>query len=634
MPAMRSDLLRLGWSVCPLQEDLTPAVDPKPLVSKRLLELPDAPAYGVVTGPISQVYATRGGDGAPAAVASDQTIWGLWPTRPSGRKTLPAGSVVPVAGPGVRWVRGAPSSLVGSELQRTAASAMGGDPAAMRTLLDDAARARGLACAPEIETETTWRAVEWPRPPTAIPWADYLPGVLGSTTRAIVRNIGAAESFTGLMVLGLAAAALSARVEVAMLDAEGEVWREDNAGLFVMGIAPSGAKKSPVMDALMPPWASEAARIYKATHADKIADEQERSKARAIQRTSKEEDEIDAAAAILSAPERRIRKLYVADVTPAALIRDLSIIPTQLITTAEASKIFTNGLREGGGAEIEGLLHGYAGEPFAGASRIGREINVVPGTRLRCSLVGAIQPAILHGVGKTSAFADQGLMARILFASWEEHTPRRGSALPAKFAAEWRAFMNSLWAIPEVKRGPDGTDSGSPRTLQIGPEGTAALLDLMVRLANRTTLGGDLAGVVSWTNKAHGQAARIAGLMAIAEGGTNIQEVPTSIVLRAIDLVEQHLLPHAIAAWGLAAWPEGTDDARHLWAAAKSYGLEGPWSVRDLESIVGAVDWSPAKMRRAIAILDERGFIRKIPGARDLYLPNPLADRAAQTGGV
>lgn len=628
MAAMRSDLLRLGWSVCPLRADLTPAIDPTPLVAKRLTELPEAPAYGIVTGPISQVYATRGGDGAPAAVATDKTIWGLWPTRPSGRKTLPAGTVVPVFGPGLRWVRGAPNALVGSELQRIAASAAGGDPAAIRALVGDAARARGLTVAPEIESETTWRAVEWPRPPKPIPWGDYLPGVLGSTTRALSRNTGTSESFVGLIVVGLASAALSGRVEVAMLSGDGEVWREHNAGLFVIGVAPSGEKKSPVMEPLLAPWERHAAQVYKESQAAVLEDKQNRERARAIQRSSKDEDEVDDASAVLAQPEVRARKVMIADLTPAALIRDLSLVPSLLITTAEAKKIFTNGTSDSG-TEIEGLLHGYAGEPFPGVSRIGREVQVVPGTRLRCSLVGAIQPKVLHTIGKNSDFADQGLLARILFATWEGRGPVSGKALPAKFAGDWAAFLSRLWAIPEVKRGPDGTDSGQARVLQVAPAGTKALLDFMVRLAERTGIGGDLAGVVSWTNKAHGQAARLAGLMAIAEGGTNIQEIPTEIVLRAIELTEKYLLPHAIATWALAAWPEGTDDARHLWTAARSYGLEGPWGIRDLESVVGAVDWSPKQMRRAVSILEERGFIRKIPGARDLFLPNPLADLAS-----
>lgn len=607
----RIGLDRSTWSLVPLGPDLAPLVAPSPLERLPRVEAPPGGGIGVVTGPLSGVWA------GPVKGAAVTVTWpgggaGLWPLRQPG-KTQPAGTVVPVSGPGVTVVESAPAvSLPGT--------------------------------AGPAPPDATWDEVAWPDVPPPIPWADSPDfGVGAAMVNAIAANTGANPSMVGLLAVGLLSLPLSSRVLV-VLDGEdpdagpgarARVWTE-HAALFALALAPSGFGKSPIFDALLSPFLVEAARVDRESREEAAAHNARVAAARAVlKRGTADAGALEDAARVAAEGDHRPRPLFAANPTPAALVDLAQRYPTISLVSQEATSFLLEAVRDGN-ADVQGLLHLYAGEPFAGVARIGRATGIAPGARLRGGVVGAIQPGAFHGLAQVSAYADLGLIARFLFAAWDPSyavasTLRTcGRPIPATVSGGWASLVAKLYAIPEVGRGADGLDLAPLRRALVAPEGTELLLDFRHRLRERTGFGGVLHGLEAWCNKAHGQAARIAGLWAVVAAAqrpgfvpaAQAWEVPTSYVQAAIELVETHLLPHAAAVHRLAAWPKGTDTARDLWARMRGATV---WTWAELEARQGLVPSSPSQIQEALDALITRGFVRPSPGAgrARVYWPNP-----------
>lgn len=617
---------RSTWSLVPLGPDLAPLLAPSPLERLSNVEAPPGGGIGVVTGPLSGVWAGST-KGATIVVAWPGGSAGLWPTRQAG-KTYAAGTIVPIVGPGVTVTESRSAQTPELEPGRAGTGSSG-------VLVPPPASA--------------WDRVAWPDVPPPIPWErapDF--GSAAAMISAIAANTGANPSMVGLLAVGLLSLPLSSRVLV-VLDgqdpdagpgARARVWTE-HAALFALALAPSGFGKSPIFDALLAPFLVEAARVDRESREEAAAHNARVAAARAVlKRGTADASVLEEAARVAADGDKRPRPLFAANPTPAALVDLAQRYPTISLVSQEATSFLLEAVRDGS-ADVQGLLHLYAGEPFAGVARIGRPTNIAPGARLRGGVVGAIQPGAFHGLAQVSAYADLGLIARFLFAAWDptyadaEALRTCGRPIPAKTSGGWASLVARLYAIPEVGRGADGLDLAPLRRALVAPEGTELLLDFRHRLREQSGFGGDLHGIEAWCNKAHGQAARIAGLWAVVAAAQRPDfvpaaaawEVPTDYVEAAIELVETHLLQHAAAVHRLAAWPKGTDVARDLWARMRGLAV---WTWADLEARQGLVPSSPTQLQEALDALIARGFLRASPGSgrARVYWPNPKADAA------
>ncbi|MGB1014925.1 MAG: DUF3987 domain-containing protein [Nannocystaceae bacterium] len=551
------------WLLRPLTGDYAP-VETKS-ITYRYPQLPECEAVGVLTGKISGVWAGPV-EGSLATVCVDGKLTGLWPTKP---KRAKQGQIVPVGGDGVTWVTGAPSDF---DLEDPAADLVGAG-------LGDAAAITRIANRLGIDTTPTqtWDPEPWPELPPAIPWRDYLPPAMWDVVRGVCDSTGADQSVAGITALGFASAAMSGRFEVALLDAAGaRVWTEHNAGLFVMGSLPSGSRKSPIYDPLAAPWKARARAIA-------LTD-------RARYRDWERDEDADPDAE----PVRT--KLTLANVTPEKLLEHLGYQPTILITSAEGGDFFKSVTRDAQ-TNIIPFLHAYTGESYMGSSRIGRDVRMLPGTVLRASVVGLIQPSTLEDLTANKDMIDQGLTARFLYVHAASRKPQRSVAV--KPSPEWGNILQGLWDVPGISRDIEGQDTG--RLTRLNIRAAAPLQDLYERLMSDPRLGD----LVTWVQKAHGQAARIAGVCGAVDG---YRKIPVEYAERSIELVERYLLPHAIHTWDLAQLPAGSDDARRLHDAA---GTQQVWRIRQLVDATTVTRWPPKRVDRAVRILTQRGLARR-----------------------
>ena len=621
---MRSDL-QGAWSLCPLDRALRTLADPRDLLRERRPLPEGAEAAGVVVGPLSGVWAGPV-EGAPAVVQwatpSAAGSAGLYPERGKGRGWLAPGSVIPVWGPGVVWTRGGPADVrPRSEIAQILRGFAAGDPAAT------------LRVAQEVQVDPReitpdpgdWPAARWPKTPDPIPW-DLAPPALADVIYGLARATGYSTSGVGVVVVGLAAAALAARVEVDMTGLEAEdgsvAWTERNPALYVVTVAPSSARKSPLFSALLPPWYRYQARVRAQASEKRKEWKRAQTAARVAERGRPDADGVEEIVEALEAPEPQVPAVLTDDATPASFADQIARHPSLLYVSPEASTFFARCVADSGATEIKPLLNAYSGDPSLPTLRMTRQAAPAAGAPLRAALVGAIQPGVLFGVGQVDAFADQGLLARVLWAVWGGPSGPGGRSFSRALADRWEALLESFWAIPAVERDEEGHDRGRLRRVAISERGTRDLLDLSARLKSRARPGGDLYVLDSWVGKAHGQAARLAALFALAED-PRACEVPDTWVQAAIEVVETGLLSHAIAAWSLTRWPPETRTAVHLWAAMRG---EGPvWTRPRIVERAGAVDLNPGEIDRALAALVARGFLRETAKGSTWYA-NPHAE--------
>jgi putative DNA primase/helicase len=224
------------------------------------------------------------------------------------------------------------------------------------------------------------------------------------------------------------------------------------------------------------------------------------------------------------------------------------------------------GAYSGGLSSIDVFLQGHSGSSMR-VDRAGRKAHI---DRPALTLALALQPGILQDAGKTKRFRDSGLMARCLYSvpksTLGTRDVRDRRPIPAKVREGYEYMVFKLL---------DGMHRpiGAPRVLPFKPDATEVWLDLCQRVELEIGEGGRFAHISDWASKLPGAAARVAGLLALAEHGTGVEAVPADAVQRAVRLAEL-LIPHAEAAFALMGAADGETDAQMVLAYIQRHRLE------------------------------------------------------------
>ena len=489
------------------------------------------------------------------------------------------------------------------------------------------------------DDDPPWVPVSWPKPPPEVP-LDLVPPALADVVQRWVDLIGVQPTVALAAALGSLSTALAGRIEIAL----GGGWYERNPALYVICAMASGLRKTPLMDLAIEPWwpvqkaAVERWREAVQDYAIKRADAEASLGKRHARNAEDEGPSMDREEAlhVLAQGEPQPPAILVSDFTPEALGLGLIHTPAIFLHSDEADEFFKAATR-GQQIQLGPLLKAYSAAPLGGTLRITRKVQIAAGTRPRAGMLGLCQPSVLYGAAQHREFLEQGLLGRGLWAVAMEDggpdLPRLEARLPGAFDQAkdlWGALVGRAFALPQVERAADGSEATDPALWRVCPRGEYALLEYADDCKARAAPGADLHDLQTWLRKAHGHAVRLAASLAIAGtgldagGGIPLATVEAAIVLaRAFEA-------HARAAWQLAGWPPDTDDARHLWLRAGALrGAGRPSTVRAIEEALDpGPDWSPARVDKALAILEERGFARLVRpkrGRPSAVTWNPLA---------
>lgn len=334
--------------------------------------------------------------------------------------------------------------------------------------------------------------------------------------------------------------------------------------LWTLTAMPSGARKTAVINALTDPlmhWEKrerdsmkrEIAKVNEARAAaknriDKLirstsADDDEDTRKRISQAIERERD---------NTPDEIFNpKLFTGDTTAETL-------QTLLVKQSERMAVLTDeggiflvmaGLYSGGNASLDVFLLAHAGSPVR-VDRADREAYL---EHPALSFGLALQPGILADVASGRRFRDSGLLARFLYcmpvSNVGKRDVRRHVPIPKSVSLAYEAGLFALLdKRPRV--------SGDPTLLPFSGPARECWLDFAEEIEHQQGEGGKYESISDWTSKLPGAAARMAGLIELAEIGSGADSISEDAAVRGVALARA-LIPHAQEAFGLL----GTDAA-------------------------------------------------------------------------
>ena len=413
---------------------------------------------------------------------------------------------------------------------------------------------------------------EWPDPmiPGATPLpeipASLLPSWVGDMALAVAESTQTPPAMAVMLSLSVLATVLQRRWEVVPFGGDDEY--TEPLSLWTLTAMPSGARKTAVINALTDPlvhWEKlerdrlrrdivsvNAARAVAKKRIEKlIRDASNADSDEARQRLREEiEREEEAMPVEIHAP-----KLFTGDVTSERLQSLLVMQGERMSVLTDEAGIFLimSGIYSGGNASIDVFLQAHAGSPVR-VDRAEREAYL---ERPALSFGLALQPGILADVASGRRFRDSGLLARFLYSipisNVGKRDVRRRVPIPANVRAAYEAGIYDLLdrrsGLP-VK----------PARLPFSDPARECWLDFAEQIEHSHGEGGKLEAISDWTSKLPGAAARMAGLIELAEVGRGAECVSEDAAARGIALAKA-LIPHAQEAFGMLGADVADSDA-------------------------------------------------------------------------
>jgi replicative DNA helicase len=291
------------------------------------------------------------------------------------------------------------------------------------------------------------------------------------------------------------------------------------------------------------------------------------------------------------------------DVTPESLVHALSEQGSLAILQPEPGVLglFVGRYADNAGPNVEIFLKGHVGERHH-AERVGRPPDIVDNPRITIGIAG--QPDAIFSFVRNRMLRDRGLVARVAVIVPSTRVGSRdcdpNPIEPAVLAGYADALRKIHDAMPAAKR-----------TLRFTREARDAVTAFRRELEPR--LAADLESAADWVGKAAGLAARIAGLLHVAEHGfegeVNAEHASSGA------RVARWMLIHQLHAFDSAGAEPATGDARRILAWIERERVQR-FSRRDAQRAVRALA-SAKEAAAAIVVLVDRGFARAVGDRRN-----------------
>jgi len=424
----------------------------------------------------------------------------------------------------------------------------------------------------------------------------------------------------GTVALSALSAACGGRAKVVVRKGE---WTEP-VNLYTISALPPGTRKTAVFNAMIRPLkkvekdlvASARPRNAEQRAMRQIAEERAArtataaAKASLADRAGAEADAREAARELAETPEPHDPQLMTDDVSPANLATLLAQNGGRFAILSDESEIFDimAGRHTSGAPAMNVFLKGHAGSELK-VNRTTRTSDMVDEPALTIGV--CTQPVALSALAAIPGAAGRGLLARWLFTIPEVAIGYRNTkpapADPA-IGAEYDATMTSL-ILTMFQR-----TTAAELVLDAEAE---KLLDAAGKdYEERMRDGEALSGIREWSGKAVGAAARIAGLLHLAEHlrdgwGKPINRATIEAALAIMD----YYTAHALAAFDVMSTDETIVRARAVldWiqrTGADRFTARDPFSSMSRSRFPKITD-----MDAALAVLERHGYIRRLPDA-------------------
>jgi len=467
------------------------------------------------------------------------------------------------------------------------------------------------------------RADSWPEPipfdaPARLPAfpLEALPPAIAAFCSGVADSRQVSPDLPALVALGVLAAAAARRFRVSI-----KADYAEPVNLYIAPALESGERKSATFrDGVEPlvEWERElqereAPRVAAAREQRSIDEARLEHLHRQAGRTDDPTER-----AVLTAQAKEIAqdltevpaapRLMVGDVTPEKLA---SILAGQrgriALADAESGGVFEilAGRYSGNSrANFDVFLRGHAGDDLR-VDRMDRS-EIVRHPAL--TVIIAPQPAVLRALADEPQFRGRGLLARFLYAFPQSLVGARHfiqSSVQSQVAAAYRDVVRGILSVEP----PEGDEPG--HVLRLSSEALEVWRKYHDETEDRQREGGDLHGIRDWASKSPGAAARIAGLLHLAEGFRQGTGIGAETMAAAWAIVRDYLIPHALEAFTMMATDRNVGQARKIASWIVRTG-RNRLTIRDAHSNFRAFG-EPADFEASFRVLENRSIIRPAP---------------------
>lgn len=512
----------------------------------------------------------------------------------------------------------------------------------------DAAIRRSYEWSREQAEALSDQAQGWMEPPVPLAAMPVLPtfpaGIfppwIEAEISALAESTQTPRDLSAMVVLGVLATGCGGRATVKIA----ADWSEPT-NLYAVPAMASGTRKSTVYATLTAPLMTAEKMLADASReaitearstraiADKAATAAEKAAAVAAADPDKSaEDKKKAAAnavAMIKLAEEIevpvVPRLVAGDITPEKMAQLLSEQGGRLaVISDEGGPLVSLAGRYSTSKEpdAEVWLTGHSGYGEIRVDRIGRPPDRVKNPALTVCL--AVQPVVLRRLYRIPQLRDRGLLARFLYAMPPDNVGYRRTRTTPVSSDVAAAYMMRMTEVATTLA--SWTD---PMVLQLDGGAQEKLHKLRDDLEPRLRPDADLCHMREWAGKLAGAAARIAGLLHVAQhvGEAYKYMVSEQTMGKAI-MVGEYLTEHAIAAFSFMGADPAIEDAREVlgWLRRKRLAQ---FTQRDIHRAMPSRFRKPEDAESVLELLAKYGWIREAKQERRPGRgrpPSPLFD--------
>ncbi|TSB17936.1 YfjI family protein, partial [Streptomyces benahoarensis] len=447
-----------------------------------------------------------------------------------------------------------------------------------------------------------------------------LPGWLREFVLAVAEETQTPVDLAGCLSLSVLATAAGGR---SVVHVRGN-WREPT-NLYVAVALPPANRKSAVFALLSDPLFDAEKRLKEAATPAIV-------EAQMTARLAKDTADAAVAKAAKASPDEREALMETAvALGQTAESVTVPVVPQLLADDATAETVTSRLAEQGDRISVmsaEGEIFDImAGRYSSGAPNLGVFLKGHAGDRLKVdrqtrqeyierpavTMGICVQPHVLDAIGRVEAARGKGLLARFLYSLPESLVGYRKSEpdpIPDETKDVYtRTVIDLTLAMAEW------TD---PAALQLDPDAYAVLKEFKDRTEPKLRKrGGELGHIEDWAGKVVGAAARIAGLLHVAEHLDNAPGIPVSeeTMRGAVELGE-YFTSHGLAAFDTMGADPTADRATSVLETLRAQGW-GEFSKRDLMLKVSRSEFPTADaLDPALGLLEDHGYLRAQPVQR------------------
>lgn len=457
---------------------------------------------------------------------------------------------------------------------------------------------------------------DWPEP---IPFNSYdtLPdfpiGALPDWGQQIVKTVSEVNQvdtgLTATIFLSVLSACLGKKIEIDLIS------HREPVNIYTAEILPVGERKSKTLNVMTEPLYQYQAQkqqemaeiIGQALNSHRIRE----AKLAKLQKQAAYANNLIEAKKIESEAAELVKEITENPVSfpPVLIVDDITQEKTAILMAENGERLSILST-EGGifgilagryndkGINIDLFLKSHSGDPYS-CYRVGRDAQTMQNPCLTICLT--IQPDVIREVGNNNHFRGRGLLARFLYTHCKTQAGQRQrqvKAIPESLLNEYQRQIHSLLNIPSTTN-----------ILKLSSEGQAIWDSFYNDVESEMRTGGSLEYLKDWGSKLPGAVARIAGLLHLAEYGTEAVNKNISVnIVSGSCTIGGYFKEHASAVFGLMEADSRLETAKKILDYIKRHK---PASFKGRDVLRHTNLKTSDDVLEGLKILCERGFIKE-----------------------